>query len=210
MNTKCPWFEKCGGCKFDFTADDYRDKKASEIKDIKTTQPPVWMTAGNRRRADFCFSDNQFGFYERGTKNIIPIENCPNLLTEINDILPLISKLPWCGSGSCLITKCENGIDIAINSTVPYFTHEFRDAAQKIPAIRITWNDKIIKQSEQPIIKFENMEIEYPTGAFLQPSINGADTLRDLVKKHTNNAKKNCRFVLWAGQFYIRHKCRWV
>ena len=201
-NTKrCPFIEKCGGCKFDFTAADYHDKKLSEIKNIPTTDMPIWLTYGNRRRADFCFTDNQFGFYERGTKNIIPIDSCPNLLPDINDILPYVSKLPWIGAGSCLITKCENGIDIAISSSVPYFTPEFRDAAQKIPAIRISWNDKIIKQTTVPIIKFEDKEIEYPVAAFLQPSVTGADTLRNMVKEHTNSATKIADLFCGLGNF---------
>ena len=201
MNTKCPWFEKCGGCKFDFTASDYRTKKKDEIKDITTTQSPIWLSNGQRIRADFCFASGKFGFYESGTKNIIPVTYCPNLIQEINDILPGVTNLPWGGAGACLITKCENGIDIAITSSVPYFTPEFRSAAQKIPAIRITWNGKIIKQTQQPVIKIEDKIVDYPSGAFLQPSKEGADTLRNLVKKYSSNAKKIVDLFCGLGNF---------
>ena len=171
------------------------------IDQLPTTGDAIWITPGVRRRADFAFAGGIFGLYESGTKNIIAIGNCPNLVSEINDILPQLSALPWPGSGACLITQCNNGIDIAITSPVPYFTPEFRDAALKIPAIRITWNDKIIKQTSKPIINFADHNVEYPSGAFLQPSTTGADTLRQLVTSRAQGAKRTADLFCGLGNF---------
>ncbi len=201
MNKKCPFFGICGGCALDFTAPDYREQKLSHIKKIIPTSDPIWIKSGLRRRADFCFSGNQFGYFEKNSKNIVTIDKCPNLCNEINNIVPLVAKLPWNGSGSCLITKCDNGIDIAITSNIPYITPEFRAAAIKLPAIRITWNDKIIAQHEKPTISFAEKSVEYPSGAFLQPSVEGADTLRNMVIQHTNNAKRIADLFCGLGNF---------
>ena len=138
---KCPFFGKCGGCKYDFASPEYQSEKSKSLIGFNPTTAPIWIPHGTRRRADFCFAPNQFGFFETKTKNIIKIDRCPNLPDGINQILPEMHKIPWCGSGSSLITDCDNGIDIAITSNVPYFTPEFRNAALKLPAIRITWND---------------------------------------------------------------------
>lgn len=199
--SKCPFFGKCGGCKFDFSSPTYRTEKSELLKRIPATTEPIWIPYGNRRRADFCFANGKFGFFESGTKNIVQIDKCPNLSEQINKILPQISKLPWIGAGSCLITECDNGIDVAITSSVPYFTPEFRNAAIKSDAIRITWNDKIIKQSVIPKIHFWEHEIEYPSGAFLQPSEHGADTLRDMVIKHASGHKKIADLFCGLGNF---------
>lgn len=199
--TRCPFFGKCGGCKYDFTSPEYHAQKLQSLPDVKPTSAPVWIPSGTRRRADFCFAPNQFGFYESKTKNIVNIEHCPNLTDGINKILPQMHKLPWCGTGACLITECENGIDIAITSNVPYFTPELRESALKLPAIRITWNDKIIKQTQQPIIKFGEHTTQYPSNAFLQPSVHGADQLRDLVKKHAARHKKIADLFCGLGNF---------
>ena len=199
--SQCPYFGKCGGCKFDFTSPDYQKQKSELLKNIPTTDAPIWIASGNRRRADFCFSGGAFGFFESGSKNIVPIKHCPGVSDKINAILPQISKLPWIGSGSCLVTECDNGIDIAITSSVPYFTPEFRNAAIKSDAIRITWNDKIIKQSVIPKIHFCEHEIEYPSGAFLQPSEHGADTLRSMVIKHASDHKKIADLFCGLGNF---------
>lgn len=198
----CPFFGKCGGCKYDFTAPDYQSKKLAALGTMPITpDEPIWIPAGTRRRAEFCFSPNQFGFFQAQSKNIIPITNCPNLGAQINKILPQIAALPWECAGSCLITECENGIDIAITSRVPYFTNEFKNAANLLPAIRITWNDKIIKQTAVPQIKFGNKIVDYPSGAFLQPSIIGADTLRDLVTTHTRGYSRIADLFCGLGNF---------
>ena len=177
----CPFFNICGGCKYDFTDAAYRTNKLSEIADIPTTDDAMWVDAGVRRRADFCFAGGNFGFFKNHTKEIVPVRACPNLVPEINEILPRVAALPWNGAGSCLITKCENGIDIAVNADVPYFTPEFKRAAETIGAIRIVWNDKVVFQAAQPIIKFGDIAVEYPSNAFLQPSKMGENMLRDMV-----------------------------
>lgn len=198
---RCPFFGRCGGCKYDFSSPEYQSKKLKTLGSITPTTQPIWIPCGTRRRADFCFAPNQFGFFENKTKNIININKCINLTNGINQILPEMHKLPWCGSGSCLITECDNGIDIAITSNVPYFTPEFRSAALKLPAIRITWNNKVIKQTKQPTITFGDHITDYPSNAFLQPSIHGADTLRNLVIQHTNGYKKIADLFCGLGNF---------
>lgn len=198
---KCPFFGKCGGCKFDFASDSYRNEKLQLLRNIPTTEEPIWIDVGTRRRGDFAFYDNKFGFYKAGSKNIIPIQHCPIMTPEINKILPDIAALPFSGSGSALITACDNGIDVAINSPVPYFNSEFKKAAEKLPAIRITWNDKIVKQTAAPVIKFGDKIVEYPSSAFLQPSVEGEEVLRNLVKKYAGPAKKVVDLFCGLGSF---------
>ncbi len=180
-NTKCPLFNLCGGCKFDWTATDYRENKMATLHNIVTTDSPIWIDGGTRRRADFCFGDGSFGFFGVHSKNIIPLTYCPNLVSEINSVLPDIAALPWMGAGSCLVTKCDNGIDIAINSTVPYYSQEFKNAVQKLNVIRVTWNNQILVQRQTPRISFENTTTDYPTGAFLQPTVPSENIIRKMV-----------------------------
>ena len=153
----CPFFGICGGCKYDFTDAAYRANKLTEISKLPITDEPRWIESGTRRRADFCFAGDNFGLFKPHSKNIIPVRSCPNLVQEINNILPRVAELPWGASGSCLITACENGIDVVINSDVPYFSPEFKRAAEKVGAIRIVWNDKVVVQIKTPIIKIGNI-----------------------------------------------------
>ena len=99
----CPLFSVCGGCKYDFSAPDYRAKKRGEIKHWELTAEPFWTEPGCRRRVDLCFADGVLGFFQRGTKNIVPVQKCPLLVDEINKILPDLAGLPWSGAGSALV-----------------------------------------------------------------------------------------------------------
>lgn len=199
---KCPLFGICGGCKYDFAAGDYHKQKLSELKDFPITDEPQWVDAGARRRGDFCFvAGNQFGLFESRSKNVIPVRSCPNMVPEINAILPRIAELPWGGAGSCLITACENGIDIVINADVPYFTPEFKAAAEQIGAIRVVWNGKIVVQTATPIIKFGDVSVEYPAGAFLQPGKQGEEILRNMVVAAVGKARHVADLFCGLGNF---------
>ncbi len=197
----CPFFGKCGGCKFDFAAADYCAQKSSSLQKLPTTTAPVWTAAGTRRRADFCFAPGAFGFYETGSKNIVPVTNCPNLVDDINQILPSLARLPFGASGACLVTQCDNGIDVAITSDVPYFSAEFKTAAQKLSAIRITWNGIIVHQTATPVVNFSGIAVEYPIGAFLQPTVQSADAMREMVVAAASGYKRTADLFCGLGNF---------
>lgn len=198
---KCPFFGICGGCKYDFASADYHEQKKSELRGLQITAEPRWLDAGARRRGDFCFAGNEFGLFESHSKNIVPVRACPNMVPEINAILPRVAALPWVGSGSCLVTSCENGIDIVVNADVPYFTPEFKSAAAGVGAIRVVWNDKIVFQSEKPIIKFSDVAVEYPAGAFLQPGKPGEGALREMVVSAAAGARRVADLFCGLGSF---------
>jgi 23S rRNA (uracil1939-C5)-methyltransferase len=200
---KCPLVNICGGCKYDFTNDSYHDEKISELPKIKFTDKPIWGIPGTRRRADFAFGDGHFGFFKNKTKDIVDVKNCPGLVPEINSVLLDISKLPWVGAGGVLITKCENGIDVGVSSSVPYYNADFKKAVDKLPSsiIRFSWNDKIVRQYMEPEIKFDEKIVKYPTGAFLQPTIETEKILRDMVVKYVNSAKKVVDLFCGLGNF---------
>lgn len=199
---KCPFFGICGGCKYDFTAPGYQAEKFSELKNLPLTGNAIWTEPGTRRRADFAFADGHFGFYQKQSKNIIQISSCPLMRKEINELLAHLSALPWSGAGSCLVTVCDNGLDLAITSAVPYFSSEFKNAAEKLPSvIQVTWNNKIVIQRKIPTITFDNKTVEYPSGAFLQPTEQSEKALRTLVVNAATGAKHVADLFCGLGNF---------
>jgi len=200
---KCPFFNLCGGCKYDFSAPEYREQKSNALPKIENLSAPIWGTPGTRRRADFAAAPNNFGFYKTGTHDIINITNCPNLLPEINNILPDLAALPWECAASVLVTKCENGIVVNIQSDVPYFSLDFRTAVQKLPPqiIRFTWNKTVVRAYNTPQITFDDTRVDFPDGAFLQPTNGTEKQLRDMVIDATQNAKHVVDLFCGIGNF---------
>lgn len=199
----CPFFGICGGCKYDFASPDYHNEKLSELKGLPISGTTIWTDIATRRRADFAFANGEFGLYQHQSKNIIPVNNCPLIVPEINNILPKLAALPWSGSGSCLITLCDNGIDISINSNVPYFSTEFKTATEKLQnVIRVTWNGHIVSQSAKPTITFGEYTVDFPAGgAFLQPTIQSEKALRDLVLQSAKGSKQTADLFCGLGNF---------
>jgi len=200
---KCPFFNICGGCQYDFSDTKYKSEKLSTLPKLDYTNKAIWGGAGCRRRADFAFVDGHFGFYKKQSKDIIDINKCVNVVDEINEILPKLAKLPWHGAGSVLITKCENGLDVVVESIVPYFGVDFKAAVEKLPPqiIRFVWNDKEIRKYAIPQIKFNDKIVDYPPHAFLQPTIETEQVLRDLVVKYTGGAKRVADLFCGLGNF---------
>ena len=201
--TKCPFFGLCGGCKYDFTAPDYHEQKSGALPDIPGLSAPVWGTPGTRRRADFAAAPGHFGFYKPLSRDIINITNCPNVLPEINEILPNMAALPWECAASVLITACDNGIVVNVVSNVPYFNQEFRTAVQKLPPqiIRFTWNETVVRAYDKPQIAFDNNRVDFPDGAFLQPTQNTEKALRDLVIENVIGARRVVDLFCGIGNF---------
>lgn len=205
---KCPFFGICGGCKFDFAASEYKAQKLACLPQIKFTGDAIWGTPGARRRGDFAFTDGHFGFFKPGTKDIVDINNCPNMVAEINEVLKNIATLPWRGAGSVLITKCENGVDVCVNSDVPYFGTDFRAAVEKLPPqiIRFVWNDTVVRKYTEPEIKFNDKIVKYPSNAFLQPTIETEQILRDMVVEYVGDSKHVADLFCGLGNFTFATK----
>ena len=200
---KCPFFNVCGGCKYDFADENYRTEKLKSLPKMAFSDEPFWGMVGGRRRADFSFVDGHFGFFKKQSKDIVDIKKCINVVDDINDVLPKLAALPWSGSGGVLVTKCENGMDVAVNSIVSFSSADFRKAVEKLPAnvIRFTWNDKVLRQYAKPMVKFNDKEIEYPSNAFLQPTIETEQFLRNMVVKYVDGVKKVVDLFCGLGNF---------
>lgn len=197
----CPFFGKCGGCKYDFAAADYRPTKAGVLRGMGVTGGPIWVAPGERRRAEFCFAGGMFGFFAPGSKDIVPITHCPGVVDGINAVLPDIAALPMAGAGGALVTQCDNGIDLAITSDVSYFPADFKKAVEKLPLVRVTWNGSVVIERAVPTVTFGDRVVPYPAGAFLQPGVSGADALRDLVVSRAAGAKKVADLFCGLGNF---------
>ena len=197
----CPFFGLCGGCQYDFTAADYRAKKLAGVAGLPITGDAIWCAPGARRRAEFAFADGVFGFYQHRSRTIVPVRGCPLCCDAINSVLGQIAAMPWNGAGAVLVTACDNGIDVGVTSAVPYFSSDFKRVANTLPVIRVTWNAQVVAQTAIPQVSFGNHTVEYPPNAFLQPTVVGADILRDMVVQAVGKSQHVADLFCGLGNF---------
>jgi 23S rRNA (uracil1939-C5)-methyltransferase len=117
----CPYFWDCGGCQLQFASYDKQvAMKTGVLMDClnrigKTDIELQPSLTGNdfkyRHRAQFKVSkEGQIGFYREGTREVVPIKNCPLMVDQINEVLEKLQGTDLVGikevhvtSGDCLV-----------------------------------------------------------------------------------------------------------
>lgn len=104
----CPHFGVCGGCQLQHMSYDKQVSIKSEIildclERIGGIKAPLSeaLTGDDfhyRRRAQFKVSkEGAIGFYKEGTRDVVPIDSCPILKSEINDLLKKLKSMNLSG-----------------------------------------------------------------------------------------------------------------
>ncbi len=102
---RCPLFGRCGGCQWQYIAYPRQlEFKAAIVADQcrrlgGLSDPPVAPTIGMdlpwayRTRATFHLSpEGEIGYYARQSHQVVPLEECPLLVSEINRLLPSLRR----------------------------------------------------------------------------------------------------------------------
>jgi 23S rRNA (uracil1939-C5)-methyltransferase len=98
VEPKCPYFGECGGCQLQFASYDKQvAMKTGVLTDCLNRigkmeielQPSMTGRDFNyRHRAQFKVSKGgEIGFYREGTRDVVPIKQCPLMVDEINAML---------------------------------------------------------------------------------------------------------------------------
>lgn len=180
-------------------------------KTLERTPPvtwldPVFVPDRTRRRVTLAAlrvskSDFRLGFHMRRDTTIIDAPGCiithPDLQAFLNAARPyLAAMLPFQKPVDILVQMADNGIDILLTGPIgpkgkPDMDvhHAVMDMAQALPDLaRIAWRARerdradILLAPRQPIMRFEDLIVPLPVGAFLQPSLNGESALRNAVQ----------------------------
>ena len=196
-NRFCPNFERCGGCLYlDLNLDDYINKKKNFILnsfshegiDLKLDDF-ILIDFGTRRRATFAFKKGLIGFNAKKSHQITPLESCPALILDLNQVLsslkPVLKELNK--SGDIFVQKTKFGIDMHIKTSkkeMPSLNERMLLAEFANTSIvnRLYYNDEpILEKNPSP----------YPVDLFLQPSKEGEEALINLVLSNITPQDKN-------------------
>lgn len=179
--------------------------------DRSVIAPMVAIKAHSRRRADFKIAVHhdqvQIGFFASKSHRLVNIEQCPVSDAALVAILPelkaCIGELKKPGRlTSISLTALDNGLDatIRLSSAIGDSDKEKLIAfAQRSAIIRLHTQVKLRHESrrqpvaEDPVclydeenatIRFAGVEVDLPSGAFLQATQEGQDAITALVTRH--------------------------
>ena len=224
ISAYCPFFGRCGGCTLQHLARPaYFDFKKKHLADLfarekveTTILDPLSVSKGQRRRVSFSYKNLngviRFGFLKRQSKFLTDIDACPLLTDKLNSLIQptkeLLEKItPIKSTGFMMITETQGGIDFSFSPhRKPKFTPEqlqiFADFARANGISRITRAGKeLLIELYKPTVVFDDTKVVFPAGAFLQPSVEGENLLKDTMLKFIDKylPKPKLIFDLFCG-----------
>ena len=129
IEVDCPYYNKCGGCNLGHLSYDkeneFKENKVKELLkhigniDIKVNKIITGPEYNYRNKVTFHKSNNLIGYYQKNTKNIIPIDKCLLLDNTINNSIKDIST----SSSNLVIRSSNNSKDLLINNKESIITN---------------------------------------------------------------------------------------
>lgn len=203
----CKYFSICGGCSLQHLRfDEYIEFKTGLIQNLlnqaqilTTLKPLITIPFGNRRRVNLkVLKKNNYiylGFYRFRSHQIINIDECPVILKNLSELIIPLKQL--CDlvlidrqKAELLLNQASNGVHAAFIrkdyiSLTDTQTKELISFAENNKIIQIIFESekskRIIYQSEQPFIVFDDKKIDIEAGSFLQTSTQSDIIFKELV-----------------------------
>lgn len=223
----CEYFGRCGGCALQHVTRDFYVKwKTAQIESALAAAGIIDAPIANmveippatRHRAQFAVqrsgSDVQLGYFEKRSRNLVPIDNClvlhPKLQEKLGALRTLAGVAPksWAGF-SMAVTLYSNGLDVnfvsakRLDDPTPDTMQKLAKVIQDVGVIRVSANGEILMAMDQPAISFDGIFVSPPPGAFLQASEMGQAALIGLVLAAAKDAKKIIDLFAGCGTFSL-------
>ena len=229
QDAACRHFNKCGGCSVQQLSNStYQSWKheivyqALERQKIDTSVLTNLVTGRpyTRRRVRVFFrrltEGGILGFREKGSRRIVALEECPVTVSEILVVLPelremMIHCLEVGDSAEIALTSSNTGLDITLSLPIEpsLATRERLAAFADLHDIsRINWKlfDSNFAQTAEPVVtrravtmQFGDVAVKIPPDAFVQPTAQGEDIIREKVMEAVENAKRIIELFAGCG-----------
>lgn len=233
VDAVCAHFTKCGGCSLQHIESEYyKQWKQGLIKTALVNQGvesavinPIQVSPlGSRRRTTFQAIGRGngkivLGYAEKGSHNLVNVENCPILDPEIMGFVkPLrafLSKLLDAKQKMSIQVTCgDNGLDVTFNGKGEAGLNMLMDLAtfaEVNDLARISWLDRALKnpyfetlaERRKPYVTFEGNKVFFPAGAFLQATEAGQNALTKIMLEGIEDAARVVDLFSGCGTFSI-------
>jgi 23S rRNA (uracil1939-C5)-methyltransferase len=224
----CRHFGRCGGCQLQHWREaPYLAWKRAHVIEALARRGlggafveatiPAW--GGGRRRAAFHASREngrvRVGFIERGGARLTPIDECPVLTPTLAALAPKLASLaalalPQRGDITIACLETEAGVDVAMKGAGRAEALH-RTAFAELVAIadgldlaRLSVDGEPIVTRAKPALRMGRALVQPPPGAFLQPTVQGEETLARLACEALAGAKRVVDLFSGVGTFALR------
>ncbi|MBI2255255.1 MAG: 23S rRNA (uracil(1939)-C(5))-methyltransferase RlmD [Proteobacteria bacterium] len=223
----CPVFTRCGGCAMQHVSmEEYGAWKKAQVAATLATRglsmpekTEIVSTApGERRRAVFAAHKEKdqvtLGFHAAMSHEIVPLEDCLLLTPALRASLPQFNALAMVAlhnkqSADLQVTETLSGLDILMQSgdDLPEARRQPLIAvARQAGFARVSWahgkrQPEPIVMEHVPQVRFADILVDLPIGAFLQPSLSGEAALVAAVTKGVGKAKRVADLYGGCGTF---------
>jgi 23S rRNA (uracil1939-C5)-methyltransferase len=217
----CRHFGECGGCALQHLAPDhYLDWKRARVAaalSMERIDAPIEPVRAfgvhSRRRAAFTALREKgspliLGFRKAQSHQIIDIEECPVLLPRIEAALPglrsLLNGLLPTGEARILVTACDNGLDVNIESSASKLrplTPPLARSSEALGIIRLTDGEDPVMTTAAPKVTCGGVAVDLPPRAFLQASAQAEAAMADLAVEAIGKSRKVADLFCGLGAF---------
>jgi 23S rRNA (uracil1939-C5)-methyltransferase len=223
----CPVFTQCGGCAMQHMAlADYSAWKQAQVAATLATRglslPPethfVATTPGGRRRAVFAAHKDKdrvvLGFHAAMSHEIVPLEDCLLLTPALRASLPHLRSLAAMAlhnkqKADIQVTETLTGLDVLVLSAdnlAEARRQSLISVAREADFARVSWahgkaQPEPIVMARVPQVRFADITVDLPIGAFLQPSVEGEAALVAAVLAGIGKSKRVADLYGGCGTF---------
>lgn len=223
----CPVFGQCGGCALQhLSLSQYQGWKREQVATTLATRGitlpakthMISTASGERRRAVFAAAKNNdhvtLGFHAVLSHDIVPLEDCLLLTSALRESLPSLHSLAEAAlynkqKADLLVTETLSGLDVLIQSAenLPEMRRQsLITVARNADIARLSWQHgkhqaEPLMMQRVPQIRFGDVVVDLPIGAFLQPSLSGEAALVNAVLAGIGKAKRIADLYGGCGTF---------
>ncbi|MGJ5152555.1 MULTISPECIES: class I SAM-dependent RNA methyltransferase [unclassified Bradyrhizobium] len=221
----CAHFGVCGGCaiqhwmpgpyqqwKRNIVVETLRAAKVDcEVADL------IDAHGAGRRRATFharmgTHEVLRVGFSAANSHDIVPIDRCPILDPALDGALEtawaLAEALKPTGKPLDIqATATSNGLDIDIRGSGPLPPPRIAALsrlAEQHRLARLTRHGELVLMRNAPVVTMGTAQVTLPPGSFLQATVQGEETLAQLVMERIGKAKHVADLFCGVGPFALR------
>ncbi|BAM91347.1 putative RNA methyltransferase [Bradyrhizobium oligotrophicum S58] len=221
----CPHFGVCGGCAIQHWQPAHYQawKRNIVIETLRAARiecelaPLIDAHGTGRRRATFharmgTHDILRVGFSAANSHDIVPIDRCPILDPGLDGALEaawaLAEALKPTGKPLDIqATATSNGLDVDIRGSGPLPPPRIAALsrlAEQHRLARLTRHGELVLMRDAPVVTMGTAQVTLPPGSFLQATVQGEETLAQLVMERTGKAKHVADLFCGVGPFALR------